>query len=151
MVLEFPTIYALKYPPEKLPTGLITEDDYYKTQMKDGDINIETNIKKLDELMRVKVELLTPNVRQVGGEESEQLASYIHDGAEINGEEEERVIGMDLNLDSEVLMDVLARDFGGWWLGMYIELSIKASLFPQQSSFLSLLHIAIRRLELTQR
>lgn len=81
--------------------------------MKDGDINIETNINKVDELMRMRAELLTPNVRQVGGEGSEQLASYIHDGAEINDEEEERVIGMDLNLDPEVLMDVLARDFGG--------------------------------------
>lgn len=80
--------------------------------MKDGDVNIETNINKVDELMRMRVELLTPNVRQIGDGGSEQLASYIHDGAEIN-DEEERVIGMDLNLDPEVLMNVLARDFGG--------------------------------------
>ncbi|MCJ1463441.1 hypothetical protein MMC07_002048 [Pseudocyphellaria aurata] len=28
LVLEFPTIYALKYPPEKLPTGFVTEADH---------------------------------------------------------------------------------------------------------------------------
>lgn len=113
MVLEFPTIYALKYPPEKLPTGFITEDDYYKTQIKDGDINIETNINKVDELIRMRGESLTPNVRQRGDGGSEQLASYIHDGAEIGDEEEERVIGVDLDLDPEALMNVLAKGFGG--------------------------------------
>lgn len=28
LLLEFPTIYALKYSPEKLPTGFITEAEY---------------------------------------------------------------------------------------------------------------------------
>ncbi|MCJ1266973.1 hypothetical protein MMC22_006858 [Lobaria immixta] len=28
LLLEFPTIYALKYPPDKLPTGFITEAEY---------------------------------------------------------------------------------------------------------------------------
>lgn len=28
LVLEFPTIYALKYPPEKLPTGFVAEAEY---------------------------------------------------------------------------------------------------------------------------
>lgn len=32
LVLEFPTIYALKYPPEKLPTGFITETEYLAQQ-----------------------------------------------------------------------------------------------------------------------
>lgn len=112
-MLEFPTIYALKYPPEKLPTGFITDDDYYKTQIKDGDINIDTNINKVDELIRMRGESLTPNVRQTGDGGSEQLASYIHDGAEIGDEEEERVIEVDLDLDPEALMNVLAKDFGG--------------------------------------
>lgn len=67
----------------------------------------------MDELMRMRGELMAPNVRQIGDGGSEQLARYIHDGTEINYEEEERVIGMDLNLDPKVLMDVLAKDFGG--------------------------------------
>lgn len=81
--------------------------------MKDGDFNIETNINEVDELMRMRGDLLAPNVRQIGDGGSEQLASYIHDGADINDEEEARVIGMDFNLDPEVLIDVLAKDFGG--------------------------------------
>lgn len=81
--------------------------------MKYGDINTEKNTNKVDELMRMRGELLAPDVQQIGDGGSEQLASYIHDGAEINDEEEEREIGMDLNLDPEVLMDVLAKDFGG--------------------------------------
>lgn len=31
-MLEFPTIYALKYPPEKLPTGFVTEAEYLAQQ-----------------------------------------------------------------------------------------------------------------------
>lgn len=30
LVLEFPTIYALKQPPDKLPTGFMTEEDYLR-------------------------------------------------------------------------------------------------------------------------
>ncbi|KAL8950845.1 MAG: hypothetical protein Q9222_003143 [Ikaeria aurantiellina] len=30
LVLEFPTIYALKQPPDRLPTGFMTEEDYLK-------------------------------------------------------------------------------------------------------------------------
>ena len=32
LVLEFPTIYALKYPPEELPTGFVTEAEYLAQQ-----------------------------------------------------------------------------------------------------------------------
>lgn len=32
LVLEFPTIYALKYPPERLPTGFVTEAEYLAQQ-----------------------------------------------------------------------------------------------------------------------
>lgn len=81
--------------------------------MKDGDIDAKTNINKVDELMKMRGELIAPNVRQIGDGGSEQLARYIYDGGEINFEEEERVIEMDLNLDPKVLMDVLAKDFGG--------------------------------------
>lgn len=80
--------------------------------MKDGDINIKKNVNKVDELMRMRGDLLAPNVRQMGDGGSEQLARHIHDGAEINYEEE-RVIGMDSNLDPKVLLDVLAKDFDG--------------------------------------
>ncbi|MCJ1342052.1 hypothetical protein MMC31_000232 [Peltigera leucophlebia] len=113
VVLEFPTIYALKYPPEKLPTGFITEDDYYKTQMKDGDFHIEKNINKVGDLMRTRNELMAPKVWQRGDGMSGQLANFVHDGADINNEEEGRVIGMDLNLDPKALMDVLTKDFSG--------------------------------------
>lgn len=112
MVLEFPTIYALKYPPEKLPTGFVTEDDYYKTQLKDGDFSIEKSIRKVNDPTRMRNELKAPNVWQGGDAVSGQLAKLVHDGVDINNEEE-RVIGMDLNLDPKALTDVLAKDFGG--------------------------------------
>lgn len=81
--------------------------------MKDGDINIKTNINKMDELMGMRGELMAPNARQISDGGSEQLARHIHDDVEINDEEEERVIGMDLNLDPKALIDVLTKDFGG--------------------------------------
>lgn len=81
--------------------------------MKDGDVDIKKNINKVDELMRMRGDLMAPNVRQIGDGGSEQLARHIHDAAEINYEEEERVIGMDSNLDPNVLLDVLAKDFDG--------------------------------------
>lgn len=81
--------------------------------MKDGDFNIEKNINKVDDLMRMRNELIAPNVWQRGDGVPGQLAKFIHDGADLQNEEEERVIGMDLNLDPKALMDVLAKDFGG--------------------------------------
>lgn len=81
--------------------------------MKDGDFNIEKNINKVDDLMRMRNELMAPNVWHRGDGVSGQLAKFIHDGADLKNEEEERVIGMDLNLDPKALMDVLAKDFGG--------------------------------------
>lgn len=80
--------------------------------MKDGDFNIEQNINKVDDLMRMRNEFKAPNVWQRGDGVSGQLAKLIHDGVDINNEEE-RVAGVDLNLDPKALMDVLAKDFGG--------------------------------------
>lgn len=81
--------------------------------MKDGDFHIEKNINKVGDLMRTRNELMAPKVWQRGDGMSGQLANFVHDGADINNEEEGRVIGMDLNLDPKALMDVLTKDFSG--------------------------------------
>lgn len=39
LVLEFPTIYALKQPPDKLPTGFMTEEDYLQGLAEKGHVN----------------------------------------------------------------------------------------------------------------
>ncbi|KAL8714320.1 MAG: hypothetical protein Q9220_001651 [cf. Caloplaca sp. 1 TL-2023] len=39
LVLEFPTIYALKQPPDRLPTGFMTEEEYLKGLAKEGHLN----------------------------------------------------------------------------------------------------------------
>ncbi|KAL8679395.1 MAG: hypothetical protein Q9186_004330 [Xanthomendoza sp. 1 TL-2023] len=39
LVLEFPTIYALKQSPDKLPTGFMTEDDWLKNLAEKGHID----------------------------------------------------------------------------------------------------------------
>ncbi|KAL9025742.1 MAG: hypothetical protein Q9196_005487 [Gyalolechia fulgens] len=39
LVLEFPTIYALKQPPNKLPTGFMTEDEYLKGIAQKGSLD----------------------------------------------------------------------------------------------------------------
>ncbi|KAI4189362.1 MAG: hypothetical protein LQ346_005126 [Caloplaca aetnensis] len=39
LVLEFPTIYALKQPPDKLPTGFMTEDEYMRGLADKGNVN----------------------------------------------------------------------------------------------------------------
>ncbi|KAL9602516.1 MAG: hypothetical protein Q9219_001811 [cf. Caloplaca sp. 3 TL-2023] len=38
LVLEFPTIYALKQPPDKLPTGFMTEEEYMKGMATKGNL-----------------------------------------------------------------------------------------------------------------
>lgn len=81
--------------------------------MKDGDFHIEKNLNKVDDLMRMRNSLMAPKVWKGGDGVPGQLAKFIHHGADINIEEEERVVGMDLNLDPKALMDVLNKDFGG--------------------------------------
>ncbi|KAL8994232.1 MAG: hypothetical protein Q9188_007126 [Gyalolechia gomerana] len=39
LVLEFPTVYALKQPPDKLPTGFMTEDEYLKGIAQKGNLD----------------------------------------------------------------------------------------------------------------
>ncbi|KAL8718207.1 MAG: hypothetical protein Q9225_004634 [Loekoesia sp. 1 TL-2023] len=39
LVLEFPTIYALKQPPDKLPTGFMTEEEYLRSIAEKGNVN----------------------------------------------------------------------------------------------------------------
>lgn len=39
LVLEFPTIYALNQPPDKLPTGFMTEDEYLKGMSQRGHLD----------------------------------------------------------------------------------------------------------------
>ncbi|KAL8902770.1 MAG: hypothetical protein Q9207_004398 [Kuettlingeria erythrocarpa] len=39
LVLEFPTIYALKHPPDKLPTGFMTEEEYLRGLAEKGNVN----------------------------------------------------------------------------------------------------------------
>ncbi|KAL8823858.1 MAG: hypothetical protein Q9170_008303 [Blastenia crenularia] len=39
LVLEFPTIYALKHPPERLPAGFMTEEEYLKNMIEKGNLN----------------------------------------------------------------------------------------------------------------
>lgn len=39
LVLEFPTIYALKQPPDKLPTGFTTEEEYLRGIAEKGNID----------------------------------------------------------------------------------------------------------------
>lgn len=36
LVLEFPTIYALKQPPDKLPIGFVTEEEYLRSMVEKG-------------------------------------------------------------------------------------------------------------------
>ena len=39
LVLEFPTIYALKQPPDKLPTGFMNEEDYLRSVSTKGHVD----------------------------------------------------------------------------------------------------------------
>lgn len=78
--------------------------------MKDGFITVQKSINKMDELVRMRGEMMAVKVRQRGNEVFGQLARFIHDDADIN--EAEGVNGMDLNLDPKVFIDVLAKDFG---------------------------------------
>ncbi len=39
LVLEFPTVYALKQPPDKLPTGFMTEEEYLRGLAEKGNVN----------------------------------------------------------------------------------------------------------------
>lgn len=102
-MLEFPTIYALKYPPEKLPTGFVTEAEHLAQQrpsgQREGVIGSGSNRGKDEEVWR-------------GGAmeyaETDDHADGIARGGGAGNDEGEAEEVMDANR----FLAVLARDLG---------------------------------------
>lgn len=88
-ILEFPTIYVLRYEPRKLPTGFITEETYLAQGRPIRDTGGDADMRGLG------------LVEQWDGE-----------GAAAVGAGEEGIGGHEGNLDEGRLLEVLQRDLG---------------------------------------
>ncbi len=96
-MLEFPTIYALKYPPDRLPTGFVTEEDYLKQLAKRQGGG--------DEKIKAGEFTLEPARRDVGLVDQSVESEAAHAGMDDKKLDE-------VGLDERALVEVLTRDLG---------------------------------------
>ena len=110
IVLEFPTIYALPYPPEQLPEDYISESEYFRRRRadKEGEETTQGVTDSADSACGENhVEMMTPVANEIGEEDGEMTDEG--EGPIVN---KPIMLADGTAMDQGKLLDVVKQDVG---------------------------------------